>query len=72
MDEDLGAEEMEVRAVQPLPARKPYLCPGCNQDITRGTGHLVVVPRAAPSSAGTGTTRAGPTAAPAARAAADP
>ena len=43
-----GAEELEIRRVQPYQARKAYLCPGCNQDIAEGLGHLVVVPRAAP------------------------
>ncbi len=41
-------EELEVRRVQPYQATKVYLCPGCNQDIGRGIGHLVVVPRDAP------------------------
>ena len=48
VDEHLGAEELEIRKVQPYQARKAYLCPGCNQDITEGLSHLVVVPRAAP------------------------
>jgi hypothetical protein len=48
VDEHLGAEELEVRRVQPYQARKAYLCPGCNQDIVEGLGHLVVVPLAAP------------------------
>ena len=34
--------------VQPFQATKRYLCPGCHRDIVPGTGHLVVVPRAAP------------------------
>ena len=40
--------DLEVRRIQPYEARKPYLCPGCNQDIAVGTGHLVIVPRGAP------------------------
>ena len=48
MDDHLGATELDVRAVQPYEARKTYLCPGCNQDIAAGMGHLVVVPLAAP------------------------
>lgn len=48
MDEHLAGEEPEVRRVQPYQARKAYLCPGCNQDIAEGLGHLVVVPRTAP------------------------
>lgn len=34
----------EVRRIQPYEARKRYVCPGCNQDIEPGVGHLVVVP----------------------------
>ena len=41
-------EELEVRLIQPYQALKAYSCPGCNQEIRAGTGHLVVVPRAAP------------------------
>ena len=43
-------DDVEVRRVQPYEAGKVYLCPGCNQDIPEGTGHLVVVPVAAPDS----------------------
>jgi hypothetical protein len=39
---------VEVRRVQPYEATKPYVCPGCNQVIPAGTGHLVVVPVGAP------------------------
>jgi hypothetical protein len=35
---------VEIMRVQPYEATKRYLCPGCNQDIEIGTGHLVVVP----------------------------
>lgn len=41
-------DDVEVRRVQPYQAVKAYLCPGCNQDIPEGTGHVVVVPRDAP------------------------
>jgi hypothetical protein len=41
-------DEAEVRRLQPYQATKAYVCPGCNQDIPAGTGHLVVVPHAAP------------------------
>ncbi|HET7488984.1 MAG TPA: hypothetical protein VFJ85_13725 [Acidimicrobiales bacterium] len=41
-------EGVEVRRVQPYQAVKEYLCPGCNQAIAAGTGHLVVVPLDAP------------------------
>lgn len=40
--------DVEVRRIQPFQATKTYLCPGCNQDIGPGTGHLVVVPLEAP------------------------
>ena len=40
--------DVEVRRVQPFQATKRYLCPGCNQHIEPGTGHVVVVPRDAP------------------------
>jgi hypothetical protein len=45
--EDDGA--VEVRRVQPYQAVKTYWCPGCNQDIEPGLGHLVVVPIDAPA-----------------------
>lgn len=38
----------EVRNAQPYRANKRYLCPGCNQDIEVGAGHVVVVPKEAP------------------------
>jgi hypothetical protein len=41
-------EDVEVRMVHPFQAAKRYVCPGCHRDIVAGTGHLVVVPRAAP------------------------
>ncbi len=44
----IAGDELEVRSIQPYQARKAYSCPGCNQEITVGTGHLVVVPRLAP------------------------
>lgn len=40
--------DVEVRRVQPYQAKKPYLCPGCDQEIAVGVGHLVVVPPDAP------------------------
>jgi hypothetical protein len=39
---------VDVRRVQPYEATKTYRCPGCNQEIPPGLGHMVVVPRAAP------------------------
>jgi hypothetical protein len=41
-------DALEIRLIQPYQARKGYVCPGCNQDIAVGLGHLVVVPRDAP------------------------
>ncbi|HEY8093045.1 MAG TPA: hypothetical protein VID93_04660 [Acidimicrobiales bacterium] len=40
--------DVEVRAIQPYEAVKRYVCPGCHHHIAAGTGHLVIVPRAAP------------------------
>jgi hypothetical protein len=40
--------EVEVRRIQPYQARKHYICPGCNQDIPPGVGHVVAVPLQAP------------------------
>ena len=40
--------DVEVRRVQPYQATKTYVCPGCNQEIRPGTGHVVVVPLDAP------------------------
>ena len=48
IDPALGDGPVEVRRIQPYEARKPYLCPGCNQEIGVGVGHLVVVPRDTP------------------------
>ena len=45
---DLWADDaVTVRRIQPYEARKTYLCPGCNQDIPPGTGHVVAVPNEA-------------------------
>jgi len=41
--------EAEVRTIQPFAAMKAYICPGCNQEIRVGVGHVVVVPLAEPS-----------------------
>jgi hypothetical protein len=41
-------DDVDIRRIQPFQATKTYLCPGCNQDIAPGTGHLVVVPIEAP------------------------
>lgn len=39
-----AAENSETRFLQPYQATKPYLCPGCNQEIPPGMGHIVAVP----------------------------
>ena len=48
MPGDATDEGVDVLQVQPYQARKTYLCPGCQQDIAEGLGHVVVVPRDAP------------------------
>ena len=45
--EDSNQDEVEVNLIHPFQARKAYLCPGCQQEIPIGTGHVVVVPREA-------------------------
>ena len=45
---DGGFGPVEVRRVQPYEATKTYVCPGCHQQISRGTGHYVAVPADAP------------------------
>ena len=47
MDEESDGP-LTVQRVQPYQARKTYVCPGCNQDIPPGLGHLVIVPEQAP------------------------
>ena len=39
---------IETRRIQPYEALKTYLCPGCQQDIPKGMGHVVAVPTDAP------------------------
>ncbi|HMK96719.1 MAG TPA: hypothetical protein VK425_04170 [Acidimicrobiales bacterium] len=41
-------EPVQVRRVSPSHATKAYTCPGCQQEIAAGTGHVVVVPLSAP------------------------
>jgi hypothetical protein len=48
MDPIFDDPDIETRRIQPYEATKTYLCPGCNQDIPAGTGHLVAVPPSAP------------------------
>jgi hypothetical protein len=37
-------DENTVHPIQPYQARKSYVCPGCENNIEVGVGHLVVVP----------------------------
>lgn len=39
---------IQVRRIQPYEANKGYLCPGCQQQIPIGMGHVVTVPTDAP------------------------
>lgn len=44
-DPQIGDEPgVEVAVVQPYQAVKQYVCPGCNNVIEPGVGHLVVIP----------------------------
>lgn len=47
-DEPADPDGVEVRRIQPYQATKEYRCPGCNQEIPVGAGHLVAVPLDAP------------------------
>jgi len=49
VEDPLTGELAEVRRIQPYAAEKEYRCPGCNQEIFAGTGHVVVVPLSTPS-----------------------
>ena len=40
--------DLEERFIHPYQATKTYLCPGCNQEIPPGLGHMVIVPVEAP------------------------
>ena len=44
VDDPLTGETAQLQAVQPYQAKKEYVCPGCNQEIRAGTGHVAVVP----------------------------
>ena len=44
----LDGEQVEVRTVQPFQAVKDYICPGCQQTVAAGVGHVVVVPQLDP------------------------
>lgn len=44
VDDPVTGGMAELRPIYGDAARKPYRCPGCNQDIPPGTAHVVVVP----------------------------
>lgn len=44
VEDPLTGRLAELRRIQPYQARKEYVCPGCNQEIRAGTGHVVLVP----------------------------
>jgi hypothetical protein len=48
VEDPLTGKTSELQRVQPYQARKEYICPGCNQEIRVGTGHVVVVPMSEP------------------------
>jgi hypothetical protein len=48
IEDPLTGGQAEMRRIQPADARKEYVCPGCNQEIRRETGHVVIVPLSAP------------------------
>lgn len=48
VEDPLTGGPAELRRIQPFEARKQYVCPGCNQEIRPGTGHVVLVPLNAP------------------------
>lgn len=48
MTDPLSDGAVTVQRIQPYQARKVYLCPGCNQDVAPGVGHLVIVPHLTP------------------------
>jgi len=43
-DDPISGLSASVSRVQPFRATKSYTCPGCNNEIAVGIGHLVVVP----------------------------
>jgi hypothetical protein len=49
VEDPMSGGTAEMRRIQPYQAIKTYVCPGCNQEIRAGTGHLVIVPLADPT-----------------------
>jgi len=50
VEDPMGLGTAEIRRIQPYQADKTYICPGCNQEIWPGTGHIVIVPLSDPAS----------------------
>lgn len=50
VEDPMSGQLAEVRSIQPYAATKEYRCPGCNQEIAKGTFHVVVVPLGDPGS----------------------
>lgn len=44
IDDPLSGLSATIRRVQPYQATKLYRCPGCNNEIGIGIGHVVIVP----------------------------
>jgi hypothetical protein len=44
VEDPLTGQTSELQRIQPYQARKEYVCPGCNQEIRAGIGHVVIVP----------------------------
>jgi len=49
VEDPTGTGTAQIRRIQPYQADKTYICPGCNQEIRPGTGHLVIVPVSDPA-----------------------
>ena len=49
VEDPMGSGPAEMRRIQPYQADKTYICPGCNQEIWPGTGHVVIVPVSDPT-----------------------
>ena len=49
VSDPLTNSSAELRRIQPYAAIKPYRCPGCNQEIAVGVGHVVIVPMVDPT-----------------------
>lgn len=48
LSDPLTGYEASLRMIQGYQAHKSYICPECNDVISEGTSHFVVVPNEAP------------------------